>query len=311
MNSTPRKAAITTALRRFAGGNLANNTRSLLETLGYRSDRTIAFEPNTAEGFIENFGRFGEMNADKARLQEWESVDFLFQLTEAEIIENAQLQIVFENYPVDNRIIESYLFFVLRLSRLTYNRSDLSQITREINKLTPMPAMVIFQYGPFLALGIIDRRPNRRGTSRDVLEKITLVENIDFAYPDNAHVETLFNLSLNELYRQYQFRSFFKFHRAWQETLSSFDPSKLKPRRSAKRRYDHDKYPSEKTAKIDAVPYKIICEIFDLPYEIIFDDTEYEMKVGEYDIFTDVEYEIEARHHDDIISIINGRYKII
>ena len=311
MNSTPHKAAITTALRRFVGGDLANNTRSLLETLGYRSDRTIAFEPNTAEGFIENFGRFGEMNADKARLQEWKSVDFLFQLTESEIVENAQLQIVFENYPVDNRIIESYLFFVLRLSRLTYNRSVLSQITREINKLTPMPAMVIFQYGPFLALAVIDRRPSRRGTSRDVLEKIALIENIDFAYPDNAHVETLFNLSLNELYRQYQFRSFFKFHRAWQETLNSFDPSKLKLRRSAKRRYDHDKYPSENMAIVDNDPYKAVCEIFDLPYQIIFDDAEYEMKTGEYDFFTDAEYEVDTRHRDEVTSIIKGNYKII
>ena len=284
MNSPPHKAAITTALRRFVDGDLANNTRSLLETLGYRSNRTIAFEPNTAEGFIENFGRFGEMNADKARLQEWKSVDFLFQLTEAEIVENAQLQIVFENYPVDNRIIESYLFFVLRLSRLTYNRSDLSQITHEINKLTPMPAMVIFQYGPFLALAIIDRRPSRRGTSRDVLEKITLVENIDFAYPDNAHVETLFNLSLNELYRQYQFRSFLKFHRAWQETLDSFDPSKLKPRRSAKHRYDHDKYPREDIAEIFTRPYKIISEIFDHPYEDMFDDLEYDMEIRQDDL---------------------------
>ena len=284
MKSTPHKAAITTALRRFVGGNLANNARNLLETLGYRSDRTIGFEPNTAEGFIENFGRFGEMNADKARLQEWKSVDFLFQLTETEIVENTQRQIVFEKYPVDSRIIESYLFFVLRLSRLTYNRSVLSQITREISKLTPMPAMVIFQYGSFLALAVIDRRPSRRGTSRDVLEKIALIENIDFAYPDNAHVETLFNLSLNELYRQYQFRSFLKFHQAWQETLDSFDPSKLKPRQSAKRRYNHDKYPSENIAEIFTKPYKVISEIFDHPYEDMFDDLEYEMEIGQDDL---------------------------
>lgn len=311
MNSTPHKATITTALRRFVGGDLANNTRSLLETLGYRSDRTIPFEPNTAEGFIETFGQFGEINADNALLQEWESIDFLFQLTEEEIAENTQLQIVFENYPVDNRIIESYLFFALRLRRLTYNRSVLSQITREINKLTPMPAMVIFQYGSFLALAIINRRPSKRGTSRDILEKITLVENIDFAYPDNAHVEILFNLSVDELYRQYQFRSFLKFHQAWQETLNSFDPSKLKPRRSAKRRYDHDAYPNEDLATIDNDPYKALCEISNLPYQVIFDDTEYEMKVGEYDIFTDVEYDIDTRQHDAIVSLVKGNYKII
>ena len=311
MNNTQHKTSITTALRRFMGGNPANNARSLLETLGYQSDRTIALVPNTAQGFIDTFGQYGEINEDKALLQEWESIDFLFQLTEGEIVENTQLQIVFENYPVNNRIIESYLFFALRLRKNNYNRTQLSGITREINKLSPIPAMVVFQYGAFLALAVINRRPSRRGPTRDVLEKITLIENIDFTFPDNAHVEILSKLSLDELYRHYQFCSFLKFHQAWQATLDGFNPSKLKPRKSTKRRYDHDAYPSEDFATIDNDPYKALCEISNLPYEIIFDDTEYDIKIGEYDFLTDAEYEVDARHHDDIINITNGRYKII
>ena len=268
-------------------------------------------KPNTAEGFIETFDRFGELNRDKALLQEWESIDFLFQLTEEEIAENTQLQIVFENYPVNNRIIESYLFFVVQLRGNSYNRTQLSQITREINGLTPIPAMVIFQYGSSLALAVINRRPNRRGPARDVLEKITLIENIDFTFPDNAHVDILFKLSLDQLYRQHQFRSFLKFHQAWQSTLDSFDPLKLKPRKSTKRRYDHNKYPSEEIAKIYNDPYKAIREIFDLPCEIIFDDLEYEMKTELYSIFNDLEYEIDARQYEIITSIIKGHYKIL
>ena len=225
MNSTPRKTTIATALQRFGDDDLAENTRSLLETLGYQSDRTIVFEPNTAEGFIENFGQFGEINADRAQLQEWESIDFLFQLTRAEIIENTQLQIDFEDYPVDNHIIESYLVFALRLRDSTYSRTELSQITREINRLTSIPAMVIFQYDSFLALAVINRRPSKRDSTRDVFEKIILIEDIDFIYPDAAHVDILLDLSVNELYRQYQFRSFLQFHQVWQETLDSFDPS--------------------------------------------------------------------------------------
>ncbi len=283
MNSTPRKTTIATALQRFEDDDLGENTRSLLEILGYRSGRTIVFEPNTAEGFIENFGQFGEINADRAQLQEWESIDFLFQLTRAEIIENTQLQIDFEDYPVDNHIIESYLVFALRLRDSTYNRTELSQITREINRLTPIPAMVIFQYDSFLALAVIDRRPSKRNSTRDVLEKITLIEDIDFIYPDDAHVEILCDLSVNELYRQYQFRSFLEFHQAWQETLDSFDPSELKLRRSAKRRYDHDKYPREEIAEIFTSPYKVISAMFDHPYEEICDDVEYEMEAGQSD----------------------------
>ena len=283
MNNTPYKTTITQALRRFEGDDLANNARSLLETLGYGSDRTIALEPNTAAGFIENFGQFGEVNADRAQLQEWESIDFLFQLTRAEIIENTQLQIDFEDYPVDNHIIESYLVFALRLRDSTYSRTELSQITREINRLTLIPAMVIFQYDSFLALAVINRRPSKRDSTRDVFEKIILIEDIDFTYPDDAHIEILFDLSVNELYRQYQFRSFLQFHQAWQETLDSFDPSDLKPRRSAKRRYDHDKYPREEIAEIFTKPYKVISEMFDHDYEEICDDVEYEMEAGQCD----------------------------
>ena len=283
MNSTPRKTTIATVLQRFGDDDLAENTRSLLEALGYRSDRTIAFEPNTAEGFIENFGQFGEISADRAQLQEWESIDFLFQLTRAEIIENPQLQIDFEDYPVDNHINESYLVFALRLRDSTYNRTELSQITREINRLTSIPAMVIFQYDSFLALAVINRRPSKRDSTRDVFEKIILIEDIDFTYPDDAHIEILFDLSVNELYRQYQFRSFLQFHQAWQETLDSFDPSDLKPRRSAKRRYDHDKYPREEIAEIFTKPYKVISEMFDHDYEEICDDVEYEMEAGQCD----------------------------
>ena len=254
-----------------------------MEILGYRSDRTIALQPNTVEGFIEIFDQFGEINPDKAQLQEWESVDFLFQLTEAEIVENTQLQIDFEDYSVDDRIIESYLFFVLRLRGSSYTRTQLSQITHEINQLTPIPAMVFFQYDSFLAWAIIDRRPSKRDSTHDVLEKIALIEDIDFTYPDDAHVENLHKNSLDELCRRHQIRSFLQFHQAWQETLDRFNPSELKPHKSAKRRYDRDKYPSEEIADIYAKPYKVISEIFDYCYEDIYDDVEDEMEDGQYD----------------------------
>ena len=311
MSSTLSQITISNVLRSFIRGDLASNARSLLRTLGYRSDRTIAFEPNTAEGFIETFAQFGEMNRGRAQLQEWRSIDFLFQLTQAEIIENTQLQIAFGNYPRHERIIESYLFFAVRLRGSKYNRSQLSQITHEINNLTPIPAMVIFQYGSFLALAIVGRRPHKFRPNRDVLEKVALIENIDLIVPDNAHAEILFNLSLDELYRQYQFRSFLKFHQALQETLGSFDPSKLKPWKSAKSRYDHDKYFREEIAKADTDPYQVMRDIFDRPYEAIFDDLEYEMNAAEYDFFTDPEYEIETRNRDEIASIIKGEYKIV
>ena len=72
-------------LKRFTDGNLADNARHLLETLGYLSDRTMSLELNTAEGFIDNFDPSNTMNAERALLDEWESIDLLFQLTGDEI----------------------------------------------------------------------------------------------------------------------------------------------------------------------------------------------------------------------------------
>ena len=283
MNQTLNTRSIANALQRFENGNLAENTRRLLEILGYRSDRTLALEPNTVEGFIEVFDQSGKIDPDKAQLQEWESIDFLFQLTEAEIVENTQLQINFENHSVADHTIESYLFFVLRLRGSSYTGSQLSQITREINRLTPIPAMLFFQYDSFLAWAMSNRRPSKRDSTHDVLEKITLIKDIEYTYPDDAHVELLHNFSLDELCRRHQIRSFLQFHQAWQETLDRFNPSELKPDSSVKPRYDRDKYLSEEISDVHTNPYKVISEVFDYPYEDIYDDVADEMVDDQYD----------------------------
>ena len=180
---------------------------------------------------------------------------------------------------MEDPTIESYLFFVLRLRGSSYTGAQLSQITREINQLTAIPAMVFFQYDSFLAWAMMDRRPSKRDSTHDVLEKITLIKDIDYTYPDAAHVEILHNFSLDELCRRHQIRSFLQFHQAWQETLDMFNPSELKPHKSTKRRYDRDKYPSEEIADVHTNPYKVISEVFDYPYEDIYDDVE----DGQYD----------------------------
>ena len=142
MNDTQHKAAITKAIQRFSDGNLAENARYLLEALGYRSERTIALEPNTADGFMADFDPSRKMNTERAQVNEWESIDFLFQLTEEEITGNGLVTMDLGSSEVDKGLYQSYLFFVLKLADSDYTRTQLSQITREINKLTSMPAMV-------------------------------------------------------------------------------------------------------------------------------------------------------------------------
>ena len=211
------KNDIKNTLKRFADGNLADNARRLLDTLGYRSGRTISFEPNTAGGFIENFDPANTMNRERALLDEWDSVDILFQLTGDEITLSDQTTSGSEEGGIDNSVYQSYLFFALKLRGNGYSRTQLSQITREINKLTPMPAMVVFQHGRSLTFAVIDRRLHRRDESRDVLEKVTLIKDINLGAPHRAHIDILFDLS----HRQRQFSNFNALHEAWKDALDT------------------------------------------------------------------------------------------
>ena len=211
------KNDIKDVLKHFTDGNLADNARHLLDILGYRSKRTMSLEPNTADEFIDYFDPSNTMNAERALLDEWQSIDLLFQLTGDEITLSDQATLGFEANGIDNSIYQSYLFFALKLRGRSYSRTQLSQITREINKLTPMPAMMVFQHGRSLTFAVIDRRLHKRDESRDVLEKVTLIKDINLDKPHRAHVDILFDLS----HRQRQFSSFNALHEAWKDALDT------------------------------------------------------------------------------------------
>ena len=222
MHETPLKTDIQHALNQWTNGELHANATHLLKTLGYESQRTLSREANTVAAFLEDFDDHGQMNAEKAHLREWHTADFLFQLTADEIRQHTQETITFhEDRGVDNTIYYSYLFLAIQLKGDTYSRTALAGITREINKLYAMPALLIFQHGQCLTLAIINRRPSRRDGDRDVLEKVTLIKDIDVRNPHRAHLDILADLSLSVLYEQHGFANFLELHQAWQKTLDT------------------------------------------------------------------------------------------
>ncbi|MYC74856.1 hypothetical protein F4X10_03665, partial [Candidatus Poribacteria bacterium] len=219
MNELRTKKNIEQALKGFQRDALVMNAKDLLNALGYESEITVELESNLAEEFISYFDQFGKLNRERAMVEEWESIDFLFQLTEEEISRTDQTRIAFKNHQLDDTIIESYVFFALKLRESDYTRTQLSTITREINKLMPMPAMIIFQHGQTVSLAVIDRRLNKREVEKDVLQKVTLIKDIDSRGPHPAHIQILFDLSRNELLRVHGFSNFVELHRAWAKTL--------------------------------------------------------------------------------------------
>ena len=228
MNDTQRRAAITGALNRFGDGDLVENARYLFHILGYRSERALALQLNTTEEFVETYDPRGILNRDRALTAEWFSIDPLFQLRGNDLTLPDTAGWFFDpnQIQVDNTIIQSYVFLALRLHGSNYNRTQLSQITREINKLFPMPAMILFQHGRMLTLSIINRRLGIRDQSRDVLEKVTLIKDINFSYPHRAHIDILYDLSLKPLNQVHGIHNFVELHRAWEQTLDTEELNK-------------------------------------------------------------------------------------
>jgi adenine-specific DNA-methyltransferase len=221
MNTPVSRDQIQSALKAFASGNLRDNARRLFNVLGYRSEKRIDFSPNTAEVFRETFDPKKQLKEKTALLDHWRSIDLLFQLTSDEVTQIMQGQLAFSGGRVDDKIIESYLFFAVDLTNDRYTRTQFADITREINKLFAMPVMVLFRHGDCLTLAIINRRLHRRDESKDVLEKVTLIKDIHFVSPHRAHIEILFDLSFDTLLARYAFTNFVALHTAWQNTLDT------------------------------------------------------------------------------------------
>ncbi|MDR3266821.1 MAG: Eco57I restriction-modification methylase domain-containing protein, partial [Tannerella sp.] len=212
------KKAIESVIKAFTQGDLTSNALNLFAALGYNTSRKSHLLEKTFNSFKTNFPLPDSFNVEKALVVEWKYVDLLFQLSNAEISMQNEL---WDNKKLDNKIIESYLFIVIELTGKEYTRTRLAQVCREVNKIFPMPVMVLFKYGEYITLSVIDRRINKRQGDKDVLEKVTLIKDISANIPHRAHIEILHSLSLEELQDRYTISNFVELHSAWQKTLDT------------------------------------------------------------------------------------------
>ena len=214
------KQAIEQALRSFSTGYLATNALVLFQSLGYQSDKDLDFDLRTPTNFIIKVDQDSKLNQKTALFSEWLFVDFLFQLTWDKIISNSKLQLPPKtSAKTNNTFFISYLFFVIELKGSSYTIGQLDGIVYEINKLFPMPVIVLFRHGVTLTLSIIDCRPHKRDESKDVFEKVKHIKDIPFASPTHSQIKKLFDLSLVKLHQKYGFSNFDEFHEALQKTL--------------------------------------------------------------------------------------------
>lgn len=218
------KNEITSAIKQFSSGSLSDNGINLFSKLGYVTDRQSHMDScdyqNFAKIYIHDRCNF---NADKALTKDWRFVDIMFQLSKEEVLKRTSL---FDAQKVDNAEIYSYLFICVELAKEHYNRTELSQITREINKLFPMPVMVLFKYGNVITLSVINRRIHKRESNKDVLEKVTLIKDINIISPHRAHIEIFHDLAFDILKNKFNFTNFVELHNAWQKVLDTKELNK-------------------------------------------------------------------------------------
>lgn len=212
------RADIASALSGLGAAGTRAAATAVFSAMGYSSDRTAPV--STAADFIEQFDADGRLTeADRTALRAASAIRLLFQITNQELALHEDL--FRSQTEVQRDDFESYLFFDVELPDAQPTRSDLSAFVRAINKPLRMPALVLFRHDGRASLGVIHRRLNRRDAARDVLEKVTLIKDIDLAHPIRAHLEILNDFAIGNLKADGDLKDFADLHRAWQDRLDA------------------------------------------------------------------------------------------
>lgn len=224
MNSeVKRKERIQKVLKDFDSQSIRESATALLNALGYYSTLIgndsvdgVRFE-HLMESALETANP-----TDKLRINDWNGFYQILQVTDGEIrAEIKGPQLVFESKDIDEAIIKSYMFVAMELAADTYTRTQLADITRFISKEFPQPMMFIFRYGDVVSLAIINRREHKRDSNKRVLEKVTLIKDIDLVSPKRAHIEILSELGLHRLVAAEGVHNFDTLHKAWERVLNT------------------------------------------------------------------------------------------
>lgn len=218
--------AIQTSFAAFSGQPLREAATGLLGTLGYRSDRTVNLGNSTPPVFLD-FVRTHAANSGfseaKALCADWKSADLLFQLTDEELSGHASL---FKETSVNAGLLQSYLFFAIELAGGDYARSKLTGMARQINRVFPMPVMVLIKHltekKPVLSIAVINRRQSKRDAAKDVLGKVTIIRDISLVEPHRGHLDILASFAISNLVhpQRLPINNFDTLHAAWEEIFN-------------------------------------------------------------------------------------------
>ena len=207
------------ALGNFQTLPLKDAARRLLAKLGYQSDKFIAGAGSSPQAFLDLFSSGHAFDPAKALVPEWKTADLLFQLTDQELSRETSL---FTDDSVKAGLLKSYVFIAIDLKGSDYARGKFSAITRQINRLLPMPVMVFFKHQGRLTIAVINRRLNKLDESKDVLGKVTLIRDINFTQSHRGHLDILDSLALPNLVHPQKkpITDFDTLHATWEQIFN-------------------------------------------------------------------------------------------
>jgi len=211
------KEKIKNSIQKFNELSLFDATVKLLSVLGYDSPKTLKYNMND---YNDAFKIHQTANIDKAKvLTDWKTANFIFQITTDEVIK--QHSLFSDVTKVNNVLIESYFVTAIELENNNYTRTELAEISRQVNKLHGLPTLIFFKYANNLTISVTYRRDNKKDRNKDVLGKVTLIKDIDISEPKRSQIEIIYDLSFNELKKNYTINNWVQLHDAWQKTLDT------------------------------------------------------------------------------------------
>lgn len=214
------RSSIYNSVRAFADVPLQEAGLGLLDALGYQSAKSIALDgdPKT---FAREIDHENKLAAKTACFDQWQEVQFLFQLTNDEIPMLGRGQTSFDLQEKYGRsIVDSFVFLAIALEGEDWKRGALAGITRAVNSLFAMPVIILFKHGTRFSLAASERRPNRRDASRDVQTgRISIILGVSTQQPHRGHLSILAKLDWRSMKSRPS--NFDDLYEGWQAALST------------------------------------------------------------------------------------------
>ncbi|MGE9268510.1 MAG: Eco57I restriction-modification methylase domain-containing protein, partial [Verrucomicrobiales bacterium] len=224
------RKSISSAIRSLSTQPLKQAATALLSTLGYSSDKTLPLDssPQAFLDFIRQNNPEADFDQKKSLFADWTSAELLFQYTDDELNPTATL---FTEHEVKPSLLRSYLFFAIQLNgdstvNGSYARGKLTALARQLNRVFPMPVMVLIQHPEqdreVLSIAVINRRANKREQHKDVLGKVTIIRDISLSEPHRGHLDILDSFAFKNLVHPERkpITDFDTLHAAWEEIFN-------------------------------------------------------------------------------------------